>query len=513
MQWDANGNIYQINTRVWLKEQSQQLGRPIGLGDIPDEVLDNLAHLGFGWVWFMGVWTTGEAGRQVSVSHADWHSGYAQTLGEDLTAEDISGSPFAIQAYHVSPDFGGDEGLAQLRDRLRARGMRLLLDFVPNHTALDHLWVSQHPEFYIHGTEALLLQEPYNFRRVETASPAHILAYGRDPNWHGWPDTFQLNYRHPGLRQAMRDELAHIAGMCDGVRCDMAMLLLPDIFARTWGPLSAPYDGAEPVDSSFWPEAIAAVRQLYPEFLFIAEVYWDLEHILLQQGFDFTYDKRFYDSLVSRDTTGVRRHLLADREFQRKLVRFLENHDEPRAAHVFHPEIHRAAAVATFLSPGLRLFHDGQLHGRKVRLSVHLARRPDEALDQDLAEFYQNLLYSLARPEVQNGHWRLLECRPAWEGNPTWEQFIASVWEGESSKRLLAVVNYASHAGQCYVPLPFLDMQGKSYILRDMLSVHCYERHGDDMTRRGLYLDMPAWGYHVFEVLESVESSPNYPQS
>src|SRR5262249_35078435 len=154
-----------------------------------------------------------------------------------------------------------------------------------------------------------------------------------------------------------------VTELCDGVRCDMAMLLLPDVFQRTWGNRSLPPGGVAPVDTPFWPEAIMAVRQRQPRCVFLAEVYWDLEWTLQQQGFDYTYDKRLYDRLHVRDAEGVRGHLWADLEFQRKSTRFLENHDEPRAAGAFPPQVHRAAATVAFLVPGMRFFHEGQLEG------------------------------------------------------------------------------------------------------------------------------------------------------
>ncbi len=142
--------------------------------------------------------------------------------------------------------------------------------------------------------------------------------------------------------------------------------LLPEVFERTWGIRAEP----------FWPGAIDAVRRAHPKFVFLAEVYWDMEWTLQRQGFDYTYDKRLYDRLRESPARPVREHLAADLDFQNRSARFLENHDEPRAAATFAPEIHAAAAVITFLAPGLRLFHDGQFEGRKVRISPHLVRRP-----------------------------------------------------------------------------------------------------------------------------------------
>ena len=222
-------------------------------------------------------------------------------------------------------EFGGDEALARLRERLRQRGLRLILDFVPNHVAPDHRWVSEHPEFFIEGSAA---EAGGRAAELSRAHGNRILAYGRDPYFAGWPDTLQLNYGNPALQEALLGELKRIARQCDGVRCDMAMLVLPEVFQRTWGIAAPP----------FWPRVTAAVRERHPAFLFIAEVYWDLEWTLQQQGFDYTYDKRLYDRLEQRAARAVRGHLLAGLDFQDRLARFLENHDEPRAAATFAPE-------------------------------------------------------------------------------------------------------------------------------------------------------------------------------
>jgi hypothetical protein len=492
-------SLYQINTRVLLTARRRALGRAVTLDDVPDALLDQAAERGFDLVWFLGVWQTGPAGRAVSRSKAEWRADFLKAL-PDLSEDDICGSPFAIQAYTVHADFGGDAALARLRERLRRLGLRLMLDFVPNHSALDHPWTRSHPEFYIRGSEAELAHAPQNYTRIETAQGPGVLAYGRDPYFPGWPDTLQLNYRHPKLRAAMIEVLRAIATRCDGVRCDMAMLVLPEVFARTWGQASIPWDGAAPVDTPFWTEAIGRVRQESPEFLFMAEAYWDLEWELQQQGFDYTYDKRLYDRLHSGDAGAVRGHLHADPEFQRRSVRFLENHDEPRAAFVFPLEAHRAAAVVTFLVPGLRFFHHGQIEGKRRHISMHVARGPAEEVDTRVEGFYLRLLECLKRPVVRQGEWSLRECRQAWEGNGTWGQFIVFTWQG-TGRTLLVCVNYGSAQGQCYVDLPLREWAGKKVSLRDLLSEARYER--EDLPRNALYLDMPPWGYHVFEVVEA----------
>ena len=211
-------SLYEINVRARLRE----LGAD-EFDDIPDSDLDRLAARGFDWIYLLGAWQTGTAARE-----------YSRLLFPDVNPSNVCGSMFAVTGYEGNEDYGGTESLLRLRDRLHRRGLKLLLDFVPNHTATDHPWAREHPEYYVSGSDG----------------PAH----GRDPNFPPWPDTLQLNYGNPALQDAMIAELGRIAGICDGVRCDMAMLLLPDVFRRTWGLEIAP----------FWPRAIQAVPLTAP---------------------------------------------------------------------------------------------------------------------------------------------------------------------------------------------------------------------------------------------------------
>ncbi len=481
--------LYQINTRVRMTELSHALGRAATLDDIEDAELDRLAAQGFDWLWWLSVWRTGDAARRISRTNAAWRAEFERTL-PDLRDEDIGGSGFAISGYTVHPALGGDEALARLRARMAQRGLKLMLDFVPNHVAPDHPWVKLHSEFFIAGSEADLAREPQNWCRVATDDGERILAHGRDPSFEGWPDTLQLNYGKALLQQAMIGELQRIAGQCDGLRCDMAMLVLPDVFQRTWGQRS----------DAFWPKATAAVRHRHPGFEFMAEVYWDLEWALQQQGFDHTYDKRLLDRLREGQARPVREHLQAGLDYQSHLLRFLENHDEPRAAASFEPEPHAAAALLCYGTPGLRLFHQGQFEGFRRHIPPHLVRGPDEAVDGRIAAFYARLLAALRHPALRHGAWALLDCVEAWGGNPSAEAFIAWRWVMPGQPWLCAVVNFAPQPGQCLLPLPDMDLAGRMQRFADLLGPAVYERDGDELASRGLYLDLPAWGLHLFEV-------------
>jgi hypothetical protein len=365
-----------------------------------------------------------------------------------------------------------------------------MLDFVPNHMGLDHPWIEDHPEYFVSGTSDDLARAPQNYTRIKRKEGEMIFAYGRDPYFSGWSDTLQLDYGNPLLQEAMTRELLKISGQCDGLRCDMAMLVLPEVFERTWGRRP----------ELFWPKAIKKVREQSPDFCFMAEVYWSMEWEMQQQGFDCAYDKCLYDRLREGCARPVREHLMAGLDYQDKLARFLENHDEPRAAATFEGKAHEAAAIVTFLTPGLRFFHQGQLEGRRKRISPHLVRAPKEPVDKNIQLFYEKLLGLLRQPVVREGQWRLLECAPAWEGNGSWDSFLAFAWEAAGAKRLLVVINYAPHQSQGYIRLPFSDFSGRPVRLKDAMHSAIYDRDGSDLSSRGFYADMAPWDYYVLEI-------------
>ena len=418
--------IYEINTWPWLAGLSAADDSPTDLSTVPDERWDAIADMGFDAVWLMGVWERSPAGVTVALSNDDLCASFTAAL-PDWRVEDVVGSPYCIRSYEVDPRLGGAPGLAIAREDLADRGLALILDFVPNHVAFDHLWTSEREGYFVHGTPEERRDDPSSFVEVDGA----VLANGRDPYFPAWPDVVQLNAFSPTLRRAMARTLAGIADQCDGVRCDMAMLVMNDVFASTWGDRVG-----EPPTEDYWPEIIGAVRATHPYFTFLAEAYWDTEWALQQQGFDFCYDKRFYDCLVDGDGAALRQHLGADGEFQNGLSRFVENHDESRAAAVFDTQRHRAVTVAALTQTGARLVHHGQLEGRRVHLPVFLGRSPREDDDAAAVTFHRRLLDTLRDTTFRTGTWS--PCSIAGDPGAT-DGLVSWCWDGE--QRWLVVVN------------------------------------------------------------------------
>jgi hypothetical protein len=273
----------------------------------------------------------------------------------------------------------------------------------------------------------------------------------------------------------------------------MAMLLLNDIFQRTWGSRA----GTRP-STEYWPELIQAVRQQHPDFMFMAEVYWDLDWQLQQQGFNFCYDKKLYDRLVHETAESVRLHLCADPAYQDRLVRFIENHDESRAAATFSPQKGRAVAMAISSITGAKLLYEGQFEGRMVRVPVFLARRPPEPIDHDLQSFYQRLLKAVSNRALREGEWALCE-RSGWPDNPSYLHLIAWCWRG-AGERFLMVVNLSDWGAQARVRVPWEELKGRSWRLIDLFTGAVYGRNGEEMCQPGLFVELPPWGFHFFKL-------------
>ena len=463
---------------------SRRLGRRVTLGNVPPEEWDAITLPATDAVWLMGVWERSPTGLRIAREHPGLCEEYFRAL-PGWMPDDVVGSPYCVRRYTVEPRLGGAAGLAAAREALARRGLRLVLDFMPNHVARDHPWVTESPEYFIHGNLGDLERAPSEF----FASGGRVFACARDPHFPPWTDVAQLNAFHPWLRRALVDTLSSIAEQCDGVRCDMAMLVMNDVFERTWGPRA----GERPAEE-FWPEVLPAVRAKRPGFLFIAEAYWDLEWDLQEQGFDFCYDKRLYDRLLHGSADGIELHLRAELRYQRKLLRFIENHDEPRAAASFSARKLRAAAVTFATLPGAKLIHEGQLEGRKIRLPIQLGRRPPEAVDLDLRTFYRKLLGTLRPGGSRDGEWSLCE-RSGWPDNSSHSNLLAWCWRREK-ERLLIVVNFSDAKSQGRIRLPWEDLRGRSWRLTDDLGGVTYERSGGEMLGPGLYVDLEGWGFH-----------------
>ena len=486
-EWPKNPKIYEINTWPWLNSLSETYSKPITLENIPDEILDQEISL-FDAVWFMGVWERSPASKKIALQHPDLQQEYHRAL-YDYREQDVVGSPYAVYYYHVDKNIGGIDGLKNIRKRLAERDIRIILDYVPNHVSVDSLWTLE-SNLFIEGTTEDLMSHPYDFFSISDK----VFAHGKDPNFAAWTDTIQINSFSQEARQKTKNTLLNIAELSDGVRCDMAMLMTNDVFRRTWGERAGPIPKNE-----FWSDVIPSLKSNFPDFLFIAEVYWDMEWELQQQGFDFCYDKRLYERLTHENASTIKDHLKAELDYQSKLVRFIENHDELRAIDKFGEERSRAAAAIALTLPGARLVYEGQTNGYKLKLPVQLGRWPSEEKNKNLHKFYHDLLKSMPSIIFENANWSLCEAQPVSYEDSSNSNIISYLWKSSDFIRLI-IVNFSPFPSKAHITSEKLNYGDGNWTFTDLLIQRDFTYSGEDLSKFGLYIELSGWNTHIFNI-------------
>ena len=488
----SNPHLYEINAQVFLRRLSERYGRKLTLATMPREEWRLIADRGFNMVWLMGVWQRSQAARQQALFNNDLRRWYDKVL-PGWTDDDVGGSPYAVHSYTLDRSLGDEDDLGKVKARLNNQGLTLLLDFIPNHFAMDTPLLSSHSEWFVPGEKEGIDQHPERFFSPDGTT---YFAHGRDPNFPPWTDTVQVNFFSRELRQSLIAELLKIAEVADGVRCDMAMLALNDVFERVWGKSVVGYTRP---DAEFWSVAIRIVKEHYPGFIFLGETYWGLEHVLLDLGFDFVYDKGLYDRLRFANAAGIRDYLAGSTTPLERTVHFVENHDEARAVIAFDRERSLAAATVVATVPGIRLCYDGQLEGKRVHLPVQLLREPEEVGDDEVPRFYQKLLVISDAPAFCQGEWTLLPIQEAWESNNSHDDLLAWSWRYAKQLKVVAV-NYAAHQSQGRLKLPVWLPHGTEVAYRDELTDVQYQGKSDELSALGLYVDLGPWSAHIFDM-------------
>ncbi len=486
--WPVHPKIFEINTWPWLTNLSDIYGHNIKLDSIPIELIDQ-ELTPFDAVWLMGVWERSPIGKEIAMNHEGLQEEYRKAL-RYYNTQDVVGSPYSVYYYHVSSQLGGSDALKSFRTDLLDHDLLLILDYVPNHVSIDHLWTLEKSDVFIKGTLEELMTKPYDFYSVGDT----VYAHGKDPNFPPWTDTVQINAFSSEARSKAVNTLLSIAEQCDGVRCDMAMLMINDVFSKTWGEKAG-----LPLENEYWVDVISQVKEKYPNFKFIAEVYWDLEWDLIQQGFDYCYDKKLYERLIKSDVQSIKEHLNADINYQNKLLRFIENHDEPRAITVFGIEASKAATVIILTLPGARLIFEGQTRGYEIKLPVQLGRAPTEEDNVALMEFYDTLLKVIPGRTFDNGKWSLCKVKPVSSSDNSFNNIISYQW-WTNKDRLLIVVNYSLNSSKAHLIIENIDFGQFNWKFTDLLTSNEYFYKGKDLRENGLYIELESWNSHIFRV-------------
>jgi len=486
-----NPSIYEINTRVWIKRFDTPATKA-KLRDVPLSYWQEFADLGIEYVWLMGIWQTCESTIDKYCFEEGLTKSYSRAL-KDWKHEDISSSPYSIDDYQINPLLGDEDDLLWLKNELNSLGIKLILDFIPNHFSAGSSLIQTNPEIFLSVSGQTFRNEPHTFFQPRI-DRAEFFAHGRDPFFPAWQDTVQVNFCNKAAKEFLRNTLLKLTGLCDGVRCDMAMLALNNVFKNTWAGV-LPSECLKSATSEFWSEAIATVKNKRDDFLFLAEAYWDLEWQLQQLGFDFTYDKRLTDRLKHSFPRELVEHMRAQNSFQQHSIRFLENHDEDRIVSVLSKEKSKAAAIIISTIQGMRFYNDGQFEGKRIKLPVQLIREPIETVNTELKNFYYKLLKITAQKVFKEGTWKLLTPILSWVNNFTYLNIIAWEWRLNDERRVV-IVNYSEFLSTCRIKL---DIEGypEELIIIDLLHDVSYVRSAEEVYSLGLYVELKPWQAHI----------------
>ena len=487
-----NPSLYEINTRVWIKRFNNSNSES-SLNDVPESYWDNIAAKGFDYIWLMGIWKTCDSVIDKYCFEPGLVRNYRGAL-KDWTREDIIGSPYAIDKYEVNPNLGSEEEVIKLRSKLNERGVKLILDFVPNHFSADSSLIVTDPDIFLSADIEYFMGDQHTFYQPIPGQD-EVFAHGRDPFFPAWQDTIQVNYCSPYARGFMINTLMKLTEICDGVRCDMAMLALNNVFKNTWGGVLSKL-GYNTPEEEYWKTALDTLKNNKPDFLFLAEAYWDLEWKLQQLGFDYTYDKKLTDRLKIGYIPDIKDHLLAEEDYQKRSIRFLENHDEERGVSAFGKARVKPAAVICGTLPGMHFYYDGQLEGKRIKLPVQLGREPEEPPINCILEFYDKLMSIIHDDVFKKGEWSLINLLTAWEGNESHNNILSWLWMYKNEKRLVTV-NYSPKVASARIKL---DMEGypENFELVDILNNQAYIRSAEEVHHTGLYIELKAYQSYIF---------------
>jgi hypothetical protein len=430
--WMPNVVLMAKTVLVWLFQLSCTYNRSITqLDQIPDEELDTLRDEGFTGLWLIGLWQRSVASRKIK-----------QLCGNPEAAA----SAYSLYDYEIADSIGGWTGLENLRTRLWQRGIRLASDMVPNHTGMDSRWVTERPDLFVQrrdnpfpqytysGTNlsndpriSIYLEDHYYaktdcavvFKRVDNATgDTRYIYHGNDGTGMPWNDTAQIDFLNPQAREAVIQEIIHVARNFPIIRFDAAMVLAKKHIRRLWYP--EPGQGGDIATRSeysltadtferripveFWREVVDRIAREVPDTLLLAEAFWMMEGYFTRTlGMHRVYNSAFMNMLKKeenqkyRDT--VKNTIIFDPEILKRFVNFMNNPDEETAVAQFGKgDKYFGVCTLMITMPGLPMFGHGQIEGFEEKYGMEYTRAyRNEQPDQQLLERHRHDIFPLAK--------------------------------------------------------------------------------------------------------------------
>lgn len=491
--------LLEISAVPYLYSLSIKYNKPIkSLKDIPDTEFNDWQSMGFNWIWLCGAWQIGENIIHHDLTDKILLDRYKEIL-PDWTEEDVVGYPLCIYKYSVNPRLGTVDDLIWFRKELSIRGIKLMLDFVPNDTAIDAPEMSSHPDFYI---RSLIKPRNDKFDSSRFMEKNNGVAYGAGKWMPPIRFTAQLNFFRNDVREYQINRMVQVSDLCDGFRIHLAQYLINANFAEYWTqelftPQSPNYvdvDFKNP-QNEFWLNAITRIRNQNPNFVLIAESYgYENQASLLNSGFNYVYEKELLDKLVFSDVNGFR-NMIFNNKFitSKKMVHFVENHDEVRVLHRFwkNEKMACAGSAALLTLPGIRLFYFHQWLGYMNQVDVNLRRCFKPSTNATIAQFYKRLFRILDTNAIRYGNWYPLVVHNS-------ESIIAWKWI-KDDQHILVTVNINNVKSGGWIICDDVPENQKEVQFRELITHTIFMRNPNEMKSKGLNVILDEYQTQIFE--------------
>jgi len=482
-------SLYLINTRLWIKELRHKYGQSLTIDTIPEKEWSPLLKK-YDTFWFMGIYVPSPASQDHAKKYVDQYRYALPNINSNI---DIVASPFAIPDYIPNPEIVGNWfKWDKMLEKLHSHGKKVVIDFVPNHTGLDHSWAKTHPEYYIQGSESQYHSSPnFYYPVIDHKGNTHYLAHGKDPNYPEWSDTLQLNIANPIVQEEMGKIMLQLVDHADGIRCDMAMLVNPSTFLRTWGWALTDQQKDFLCHNPFWEKQLKLVKakadSLGKRFDIAGEIYWDKEE--LGKIFDGMYDNYLYQQFLEvssgKNPQKLREHIkyLVKRQNNGQPYRswlYVENHDEERGLKKFGGLSKTFAVLAGIIPDSVFMVNQGQEKGSRIRPPMQIGRFPKERVDSSVSKFYKTLFDLKNSRLFQQGDW---DMATIYTENPN----IIALEVRSPDKKICSVVcvNSGNYKAQCSVPEITANKDASVISLTDPSNIKV-----DAIRQQGLFIEL-----------------------
>ncbi len=556
---------------VWLDQLTKKYNRPITrLDQIPDEELDTLRDEGFTGLWLIGLWTRSNASKRIK-----------QLCGNPEAAA----SAYSLYDYNIAENIGGWDALSNLRTRLWQRGIRLASDMVPNHTGMDSDWVVNRPDLFVQRRDlpsssytfngenlswdpnvGVWLEDHYYnhtdcsvvFKRVDFRNgDTRYIYHGNDGTGMPWNDTAQINFLNPEAREAVMQDILHVARNFPIIRFDAAMVLAKKSIRRLWYPKPGSggdiYSRSESalsdaefeakIPAEFWREVVDRVAKEVPDTLLLAEAFWMMEGYFVRTlGMHRVYNSAFMNMLKKEENQkyrdSVKNTIKFDPQILKRYVNFMNNPDEDTAVAQFGKD-DKYFGVCTLMitMPGLPMFGHGQIEGFTEKYGMEFTKAyKNETPDQNLINRHWHDIFPLMKKRYVFANVENFLFYDVWDNGHVNENIFAYsnscgdeysvVFYNNKYERAQGWIKqsceYAVKIGEG--ENQHVEMRSKSIseglnlhaednkfcIFREHRSGLWFVRRSKEICERGMYIGLNGFEYQVYMDIHEVSDGANH---